>query len=114
MSIFNQVTLVGNIGQDPEYFDFGEGRSRARFSLATNERFTAKDGTRQERTYWHRIVVWGKKSEYVKNYFEKGKRVMLTGKLIYNEYENDLGEKRSIAMIQASDLKLMDKKLIEA
>jgi hypothetical protein len=59
-SLNNQVQLIGRLGQDPELKTFDSGNTMCRFSLATSDYYTDKNGERQEKTEWHNIVVWGK------------------------------------------------------
>src|SRR6476469_6210338 len=69
----NKVILVGRLGKDPEIRSIPSGTSVAKFSLATDERFTDKNGDKQERTEWHNIVVWGTLAEICGQYLRKGK-----------------------------------------
>ena len=73
----NKVILVGRLGRDPELRHTQGGQPVANFTLATNERWTSKDGERQERTEWHRIVAWGKLAELCGEYLSKGRQVYI-------------------------------------
>ena len=68
MASVNKVILVGNLGRDPELRYIPSGQAVANFTLATNERWRDKEGNNQERTEWHRIVVWGKSAENCAQY----------------------------------------------
>ena len=77
----NKVTLVGRLGADPEVRYTASGTAVGNFSLATSEVWNDKEGQRQERTEWHRIVVWGKLAEIVGEYLGKGRQVYVEGRL---------------------------------
>ena len=83
----NTVTVIGNLGGDPQTRSLPSGDSVANFSLATTERFKDRDGARQERTEWHRIVVFGKLGETCAQYLRKGRQVYVEGRLTTREYE---------------------------
>ncbi|HLS29720.1 MAG TPA: single-stranded DNA-binding protein [Flavobacteriaceae bacterium] len=106
----NRVQLIGNLGQDPEIINLESGRKLAKFSLATNETYTNKQGDRVTNTDWHNIVAWGKIAEIVENYLTKGRQVMVVGKINYDQYETKQGEKRYATQITANELLLMGSK----
>ena len=83
----NTVTVIGNLGGDPQTRSLPSGDSVANFSLATTERFTDRSGARQERTEWHRIVAFGKLAETCAQYLSKGRQVYVEGRLTTREYE---------------------------
>ncbi len=83
----NTVTVIGNLGGDPQTRSLPSGDSVANFSLATTERFTDRNGARQERTEWHRIVIFGKLAETCAQYLSKGRQVYVEGRLTTREYE---------------------------
>ncbi len=76
----NKVVLVGNLGRDPELFHTQSGQAVARLSVATNE-IWMKDGERQRRTEWHRVVVWGPRAERLAEQLGKGNLVYVEGRL---------------------------------
>ena len=76
----NKVVLIGNLGRDPELFHTQSGQAVARLSAATNEVWT-KDGERQRRTEWHRVVVWGPPAERLTAQLHKGALVYVEGRL---------------------------------
>lgn len=106
--MINKVTLIGNIGNDPESKTFDNGTKAVSFSVATTERWKSKDGQKQERTEWHRIVAFGKLAEIIEQYAKKGQRVYIDGKIAYKSYEKD-GQKKFITNIQANEFKILDK-----
>src|SRR6476646_5044930 len=94
MSGINKVILIGRLGTDPELKTIGSGQQVARLSVATSENWTDKEGQKQERTEWHRIVVWGKLAELCGRYLNKGRQVYLEGRLQTRNWEDDKGQKR--------------------
>ena len=99
MASMNKVTLIGNLGKDPELRYTKTQTAFARFSLATTEEFTS-GGEKQKRTSWHNLVVWGKQAEIAGRYLHKGKQIYVEGKLEYREYQDQSGQKRSITDIR--------------
>ena len=97
----NKAILVGNLGSDPEMRYTPSGQGVCEFRVATNESWNDKNGQRQERTEWHRIVVWGKQAEIVKEHFHKGKQVYVEGSLQTREWNDREGNKRSTTEIKA-------------
>jgi single-strand DNA-binding protein len=94
MASVNRVILVGNLGRDPELRYIPSGQAVANFTLATNDRWRDKEGNNQERTEWHRIVVWGKTAENCAQYLQKGRSVYIEGRLQTREWEDKDGNKR--------------------
>jgi single-strand DNA-binding protein len=83
----NSVTVIGNLGGDPQTRSLPSGDSVANFSLATTERFRDRSGAPQERTEWHRIVAFGKLADNCAHYLGKGRQVYVEGRLTTREYE---------------------------
>ncbi len=102
MASVNKVILVGNLGRDPELRYIPSGQAVANFTLATNDRWRDKEGNNQERTEWHRIVVWGKSAENCAQYLQKGRSVYIEGRLQTREWEDKDGNKRYTTEINAS------------
>jgi single-strand DNA-binding protein len=102
----NKVILIGHLGSDPEVRYTSNGTALARFSLATSESYTDKDGTRQDKTEWHRIVVWRKLAEICGQYLSKGKLVYIEGRLRTTSWEKD-GIKRYTTEIEARDMQML-------
>ena len=82
----NRVTLLGHVGRDPEFHSNAGGDRAARFSLATTERWKNRDGELQERTEWHRIIVFGGTVDVVERLVRKGAAVLVEGRLTVREY----------------------------
>ena len=98
----NKVILLGNVGSDPELKYTTNGAGVSNFSVATNETWMDKNtNERQERTEWHRIVVWGKQAEHCGEYLSKGRSVHCEGRLQTREWEDREGQKRFTTEIVA-------------
>jgi single-strand DNA-binding protein len=98
----NKVILVGNLGKDPEVRYTPGGAAVANFTIATNENWTDKQGQKQERTEWHRIVVWGKAAELCGEYLSKGRQVYIEGRLQTREWNNKEGVKQYTTEVVAN------------
>lgn len=95
MASVNKVILVGNLGRDPEVRYTPSGAAVANFSIATTEKWNNKQtGNPEERTEWHRIVVWGKLAELCKEYLTKGRSVYVEGRLQTRQWDDKDGNKR--------------------
>jgi single-strand DNA-binding protein len=102
MGSVNKVILVGNLGADPELKYTPSNRPVANLNLATNEVFKDKAGQRQERTEWHRIVVWGEQAEHCQKYLKKGRSVYVEGRLQTRSWDDKAtGQKRYTTEIVA-------------
>ncbi|HNE50458.1 MAG TPA: single-stranded DNA-binding protein [Chitinophagales bacterium] len=109
-AIRNQVQLIGNLGKKPEIKTFGTDKKFATFSVATSDYYYDNKGDRQTQTQWHNVVVWGKQVDVVEKFLDKGSEVALTGKIVYRQYEDKEGVKRTITEINANDILLLGKK----
>ena len=106
-SSLNKALLIGHLGRDPEIRYTADGSPVANFSLATNEVWTDKSGTRQERTEWHNIVAWSKLADLAKRYLTKGRQVYVEGRIRTREWDDREGNKRRTTEIVASTLVLL-------
>ncbi len=106
MASVNRAILIGNLGRDPELRYTQGGQALTRFSLATNERFKQGDDW-QERTEWHRIVVWGKQAENCAQYLQKGRSVYIEGRLQTRDWEDKEGHKRQTTEIVAQTVQFL-------
>ena len=102
MASVNKVILIGNLGKDPEIRYTQGGEPIANFSLATSENWTDKSGQKQERTEWHRVEVFGKTAQVVRDYCTKGKQVYLEGSIRYDEWTDKDGNKKYMTKIRIS------------
>jgi single-strand DNA-binding protein len=107
MAGVNKVILIGNLGRDPELRYTQQGTAVANFTLATNENWTSRDGKREERTEWHRIVAWGKTAELCSQYLSKGRTVYIEGRLQTREWENKEGQKQKTTEIVAQSVQFL-------
>ncbi|ANT65770.1 single-stranded DNA-binding protein [Prosthecochloris sp. CIB 2401] len=104
----NKVMLIGNLGSDPEMRALPSGQTVTNFTLATNESFKDSSGVLQERTEWHRIVVWGKLAEICNQYLRKGRQVYLEGKIQTRSWDDSkTGEKRYATEIVCNDMQML-------
>jgi len=104
----NKVLLIGNLGRDPEVRYLPSGNPVANFSIATSENFTDRNGTKQERTDWHNIVVYGKQAELCGQYLKKGRQVFVEGRVSYRNYEaKDGSGKRYVTEIVAQRVQFL-------
>jgi single-strand DNA-binding protein len=102
MASVNKVILIGNLGKDPEIRYTQGGEPIANFSLATNEKWTDRSGEKQERTEWHRVEVFGKQAQVVRDYLTKGRSVYIEGSVRYDEWTDRDGNKRNTTKIRVS------------
>ena len=107
MSGVNKVILVGHLGQDPTMRYTQSGTAVANFSLATSERFNNKQGEREDRTEWHRVVVWSKLAEICNQYLKKGKQVYIEGRLQTRSWEDQQGQKRYTTEVVANNMVML-------
>lgn len=107
MSGVNKVIVVGRLGADPEVKNISPTQTVARLSVATSENWTDKDGQKQERTEWHRVVVWGKLAELCGRYLAKGRQVYLEGRLQTRSWEDQQGQKKYTTEIVANTVQFL-------
>jgi single-strand DNA-binding protein len=105
----NKVILIGNLGKDPEVRYSQGGTAVANFTLATNESWNNKEGQREERTEWHRIVVFGKLADICGQYLKKGKQVYIEGRLQTRNWDDREGNKKTTTEIVASNMVMLGK-----
>jgi single-strand DNA-binding protein len=103
----NKVILVGRLGRDPETRFTGSGQAVANFSLATDESYKDKNGERQKRTEWHKIVVWGKQAEIAQQYLKKGSLVYVEGRIQAREWQDKEGQKKISYDIVANNFRML-------
>ena len=106
MASYNKVTILGNLGRDPELRTTPAGNSVANFSVATTDKW-GQGEDRQERTEWHRVVVWGKLAEVCGEYLGKGRQVLVEGRLQSHSYEDNEGIKRYVTEIIAHQVEFL-------
>jgi single-strand DNA-binding protein len=103
----NKVILIGRLGRDPETRFTSGGQAVANFSVATDESYKDRNGERQKRTEWHRIVIWGKQAEVAQKYLKKGTEVYFEGRLQTREWQDKEGQKRTTTEIVVTDFRFL-------
>ena len=103
----NKVILVGNLGANPEMRFTQGGQAVANLRLATTERWTDRNGQKQEITEWHRIVVWGKQAEICGQYLTKGRQIYVEGRIRTRQWQDQQGQKRYTTEIVAQSVQML-------
>ena len=106
-SLANRVTLIGNLGQDPETKTIESGKKVVHFTMATKDGYKNTDGQRVNETTWHNIVAWNGLAEIAGKYLKKGKEVAVEGRIVYRTYEDKKGVTKNITEIVLNDLILL-------
>jgi single-strand DNA-binding protein len=107
----NKVTLIGNLGSDPEIRSTPSGNRVAQFSLATSRTWNDQSGAKQEKTEWHRCVVWNTKgsqlADIVERYVKKGDKIYVEGRIEYRQWQDKDGQTRYSTEINVRELLLL-------
>ncbi|UCE35123.1 MAG: single-stranded DNA-binding protein [Deltaproteobacteria bacterium] len=109
MASLNKVMLIGNLGADPEIRYTPSGAAVANFNMATKAQWTTKEGEKQDRTEWHRIVAWRRLGEICGEYLHKGSLVYIEGRLQTRSWEDRDGNKRYTTEIVAQGMQMLDR-----
>jgi single-strand DNA-binding protein len=107
MGSVNKVILVGNLGRDAELRYTPGGAAVATINMATTEVWNDKGGQRQEKTEWHRVVLWGKSAESLAEYLTKGKQIYVEGRLQTRQWDDKDGNKRYTTEIRGDRIVLL-------
>ena len=107
MGSVNKVILVGNLGRDAELRYTPGGAAVATLNMATTEVWNDKSGQKQEKTEWHRVVVWGKSAETLSEYLTKGKQIYVEGRLQTRQWDDKDGNKRYTTEIRGDRIVLL-------
>ncbi|MDP2600077.1 MAG: single-stranded DNA-binding protein [Deltaproteobacteria bacterium] len=107
MASVNRVILIGNLGADPEKRYTGTGNAVCNLRIATNERWTDKQGQKQERTEWHRVVVYGPQAENCAKYLSKGRPVYIEGSIRSRSWEDQQGQTKYITEVIAQRVQFL-------
>ncbi|WP_019989526.1 single-stranded DNA-binding protein [Rudanella lutea] len=110
MRSLNKVTLIGNLGADPDFQQLDGNVAVAKFSLATTETFKDRNGQTQSNTDWHTVVLWRNLAELAHKYLQKGSLIYLEGKLKTRHYDDKDGNRRYVTEIIGEQLIMLDKK----
>jgi len=109
MASLNKITLIGNVGSDPEMRYTPNGKAVTSFRMATNYRYSGPDGERKEETEWFRVSVWGKQAESCNQFLSKGRRVYVEGRLRSRNWEGQDGQMRTSLEVSANRVIFLDK-----
>lgn len=104
---YNRAIICGTLGNDPDIKYIQDGTAVATISVATNESWTDKDGNKQERTEWHRIVLWKRLAEIAGEYLTKGSKVLVEGQLQTRKWQDKDGSDRYSTEIRADQLQML-------
>jgi single-strand DNA-binding protein len=104
---FNKITIVGNLGRDPELRYTPQGTPVCTFTMATNDRRKDKNGEMQDQTTWFRITLWNRQAETASQYLHKGKSVYIEGRLRVDEYTDRDGKSRYTLEVTATDMQFI-------
>ena len=107
MGSVNKVILVGNLGRDAELRYTPGGAAVATLNLATTEVWNDRNNQKQEKTEWHRVVLWGKQAESLQEYLTKGKQIYVEGRLQTRQWDDKDGNKRYTTEIKADRITLL-------
>jgi single-strand DNA-binding protein len=106
-SLKNRVTLIGNLGQDPETKTTESGKKVSHFTMATNDGYKNADGQKVNETTWHNIVAWNGLADIANRFLKKGREVAVEGRIVYRNYEDKNGVTKYITEIVLNDLILL-------
>ena len=109
MAGVNKAILVGRLGKDPEIKYTPSGTAIANFTMATSENYKDKDGQKQERTEWHKIVAFGKLAEICGESLAKGKQVYIEGRIQTRSWDDKDGNKKYMTEIVANIMQMLGK-----
>ena len=110
MGNLNKVFLIGRLGGEPEPKQTPSGKSVLNITLATSEYYKGKDGSKQDRTEWHRVVFWERTADIVAQYCRKGSQLFVEGSLQTREWQDKNGNKRYTTEIVGRNIQLLDPK----
>lgn len=103
----NKAIIIGNLGKAPEVTVTASGATVCTLSVATNEKWKDKNGDQQERTEWHRIVLWNKLAEIAEKYLHKGSQVYCEGKIQTRKWQDNAGNERYTTEIVAGHMTML-------
>ena len=105
--MLNKAILIGNLGADPETRFMQDGTCVCNIRLATTEKFKNRNGEQQEKTEWHRVVLWGRLGEIANQYLKKGARVYIEGKIETRKWQDRDGNDKYTTEIRANEMKML-------
>jgi len=104
--MLNKIQLIGRVGADPELRFTTDGTAVAQFNLATTKSWK-KNGEKQEKTTWHKIIAWRKLAEIIGQYVHKGSLIYVEGKMQSREYDGKDGTTKKVTEIVLNDMKML-------
>ncbi|MFN2453900.1 MAG: single-stranded DNA-binding protein [Pyrinomonadaceae bacterium] len=104
---FNKITIVGNLGRDPELRYTPQGTPVCSFTVATNDKRRDKSGEQQDITTWFRVTIWGRQAETASQYLTKGRPVYIEGRLRLEEWSDKEGKPRHTLEVHATDMQFI-------
>ncbi|MBB5018502.1 single-strand DNA-binding protein [Chitinivorax tropicus] len=107
MASLNKVMLIGNLGRDPEVRYMPNGDAVANLAIATTDTWKDKNGDKQERTEWHRVVMYGRQAEIAGEYLKKGRPVYIEGRLQTRKWQDQQGNERYTTEIIADRMQML-------
>lgn len=107
MASYNRITLIGNVGRDPETRQLSPDRKVVNFSIAVNDAYTDRNGVRHEKTEWFRIEFWNQKADIIEKYVRKGTQIFVEGKLSVRTYTDKDGKERYSLDVLGNDFTLL-------
>jgi len=108
--MINKVTLIGNLGSDPEIKELSNGVKLARVGLATNERYQDSAGEWKDITEWHNVLFWRKSAESAERVLKKGMQIYVEGKIKYRKWQDDQGNDKYATDIEARGFRILGKR----
>ncbi len=111
--MLNKVMIIGRLGQDPEMRYMQSGDPIANLNVATSESYRDREGNKQDKTEWHRVVVFGKQAENCNNYLRKGSQVYIEGSLQTRKWQDKQGVDRYTTEINARSVQFLDSRRSE-
>lgn len=105
----NKVILLGNLGQDPDVRSTSQGRVIANLSIATSEIWKDQQGQRQEKTEWHRVVMFARTAEIARDYLKKGSRIYVEGRLATRKWKDRDGQDRYTTEVVCEEFQMLDR-----
>ena len=103
----NKITIIGNLGRDPEMRYMQSGDAVTNFSVATSHRYRTRDGDQREETEWFNVSAWGRLAEVTNQYLSKGRQVYVEGRLSSRMYQTQTGETRVSLDVRASEVQFL-------
>ncbi len=107
MASYNKITLIGNVGRDPEIKQISADRKVADFSIAITDAYTDRSGVKQEKTEWFKVSFWNQKADIIERYVRKGTQIFVEGKMSVRTYVDKEGKDRYSLEILGSDFTLL-------